>query len=169
MLDIVNNHYLCPFHYIYIDHQHVSEQGHTRFRTGSPIQVHMSEPGLLLRVNYHEKDRYMALFDAKFLADIILTYHTIVKWRCLLTYWPLLRSKKQNIHNWINVTFRNQVHNSSSNRHHRVSSPSVSQIIADAGFRQYIAMSFHGNAANFTNMHNVFNCTKGIYFWRTIL
>ena len=26
---IVNNHYICPFHCIDIDHQHVSEQGHT--------------------------------------------------------------------------------------------------------------------------------------------
>ena len=37
----------------------------------------------------------IALFDAKFLADIPLTYHTIVKWRFLLTYWPLLRSKNK--------------------------------------------------------------------------
>ena len=85
----------------------------------------------------------MALFDAKFLADIPLTYHTIVKWRCLLTYWPLLRSKKQNIHNWINVTFRNQIHNSSSNRQHRVSSPSVNGLSS----AHFISCHFHSIGA----------------------
>ena len=50
---------VVPFIYIY--HQHVSEHGHKRFRTGSYRQVHMAEPSLLLLVNYRQKDRYISL------------------------------------------------------------------------------------------------------------
>ena len=53
----VNNHHICPFLCIDIDHQHVSEHGHTRFGTGSYRQVHMEEPGLLLQINKPQTDR----------------------------------------------------------------------------------------------------------------
>ena len=115
----------CPFHCIDIDHQHVSEQGHTRFRTGSLRQVHMSEPGLLLLVNYHEKDRY-----GSFWCQIFSRYSFDIPYHCKMTMFTNILAtftvEKQNIHNWINVMFRNRVQNSSSNRQHRVCSTSVS-------------------------------------------
>ena len=60
----------------------------------------------------------ISLFDAKFLADIPLTYHTIVKWRMSTNILYTFTVEKQNTHNWINDTSRNRVHNSSSHIHH---------------------------------------------------
>ena len=59
-----NHHCFCPFHCIDVDHQHVSEHGHRRFRTESYRQVDMEEPDLLLLVNNRQIDIYISLFDA---------------------------------------------------------------------------------------------------------
>ena len=104
ILDIVNNHYLCPFHCIDIDHQHVSEQGPTRFRTGSHRQVHMSEPGLLLLANYREPDRYSSFWwqiCSRYPFDIPYHYKMTMFTNILATFMV----EKQNIHNWIMSCF----------------------------------------------------------------
>ena len=74
------------------------------------MDIHVSEQGHIDKCTCRNrvfccwwsiaKKTDISLFDAKFLAD-----------------W--------NTHNWTNGTFRNRVHNSSSNIHHRVCSPSV--------------------------------------------
>ena len=67
----------------------------------------------------------IALFDANFFSR----YPFDIPYHCKMTMFINILAtftvEKLNIHNWINVMFRNRVHNSSSNRQHRVCSPSV--------------------------------------------
>ena len=100
-------------------HVKALQAGHSSQGTSEPIT-----PGLLLLANYREKDRYSSFWCQMFIKypfDIPYHYKMTMFTNILATFTV----EKQNIHNWINVTFRNRGHNSSSNRQHRVCSPSV--------------------------------------------